>query len=60
MSKIAECVLCNKPDYLKRICKYRDWPFNEPKIKYLDINARCSKRSRPSIDDIIKERRKND
>jgi len=41
--RVADCVLCNLPEYLKSICKFRDYPFNEAKTEYLDKNGRCSK-----------------
>ena len=42
--KLNECIICPKEDYLKRICKKRDYPFNTPKLKYLNEKAQCIER----------------
>lgn len=47
---INECLLCKKPDHLKQICPYRDYPFNEAKLIYKDKDCRCSKIKRQRND----------
>ncbi len=41
VSTIADCIICQR--IAKKFCPYRDYPFNNAKIEYLDMNAHCEK-----------------
>lgn len=41
--RLADCVVCRKPDCEKVICPYRDWPFNEAKPVFLGQDGHCSR-----------------
>ncbi len=41
VSTIADCIICQK--IAKKFCPYRDYPFNNAKIEFLDMQAHCEK-----------------
>jgi len=50
MENKNDCFMCEKIDYAKRVCPYREWPEMYAMLEYQDESGHCIERKSNEID----------